>query len=407
MKNHSPVIYVALPAMNEADYISGFIDCLQSQIYKDFKLLVCINQPDNWWDDPDKVHICYNNSKTIDFLRSVGDLDIEIIDKSSRGEGWKGKKHGVGWARKLLMNRIADIANDDDLIVSLDVDTTFFPGYFSSLIEFFKSRPKAVAMSVPYYHNLTGDETTDRAILRYEIYLRYYNLNMLRIGSPYAFTAIGSAIVLPAKSYKAIGGMTPHKSGEDFYFLQKLRKYGEIILWNKEKVFPAARFSDRVDFGTGPAMIKGRAGDWSSYPIYPYQYFDEIKQLFDMFPYLYEKTLPTPLDEFLREKFDDADIWTPLRNNSKKKEQFVKACHHKFDAFRTFQYLKWRYINEEQKSDEENLIGFINTNYAKSFSNIRFDNFTFSDTSIEMLDEIRNCFSEKERAFQYYAMIFS
>jgi glycosyltransferase involved in cell wall biosynthesis len=400
MKNYSPVIYVALPAMNEADYITDFIACLKSQIYNNYKLFVCVNQPDNYWDDPDKVHICKNNKRTIEFLKSLQGIDIEIIDKSSRGEGWKGKKNGVGWARKLLMDKISHEAKDDDLIVSLDADTTFSPHYFSSLIESFKFRQKAVALSVPYYHNLTGDEIADRAILRYEIYLRYYNLNMLRIGSPYAFTAIGSAIVLPVKSYKAIGGMTPHKSGEDFYFLQKLRKYGDIILWNSEKVFPAARFSDRVDFGTGPAMIKGRAGDWSSYPIYPFQYFDEIKQLFDLFPGLYEKTLSTPVDTFLEEKFGNADIWSPLRKNSKKKEQFIKACHHKFDAFRSFQYLKWRHENDVEKSSEENLIEFINIEYTKSLNYTLLDNFNFSNTSIKILNDIRDFLLKKEEVKQ-------
>ncbi len=96
-------------------------------------------------------------------------------------------------------------------------------------------------------------------------------------GARISFTAIGSAMALPVKSYRAIGGMTPHKSGEDFYFLQKLRKFGKVLTWNKEKVYPEARYSDRVFFGTGPAMIKGRDGDWSSYPIYPFELFDEIK----------------------------------------------------------------------------------------------------------------------------------
>ena len=396
----SPDIYVALPAMDEADYIPNFIDCLQSQSFKGFKLLACINQPDNWWDNPGKVHICENNQRTIEFLNGINGFDIEIIDKSSRGEGWKGKKYGVGWARKSIMDKIASEAADNDLIVSLDADTTFSPDYFSSLIESFSTHSKAVALSVPYYHKLTGDEIADRAILRYEIYLRYYNLNMLRIGSPYAFTAIGSAIALPVKSYRAIGGMTPHKSGEDFYFLQKLRKYGDILLWNREKVYPAARFSSRVDFGTGPAMIKGRAGDWSSYPVYPYYYFDEIKQLFDLFPDLYERSLPTPLDDFFEEKFGDADIWTPLRVNSRKKEQFIKACHHKFDAFRTFQYLKWRHLDETGKSDEENLLEFINRGLINGLDNKPLYDFTFSDSSIDILNEIRDVLCKNEEIFQ-------
>ncbi len=398
MTEYNPTLFVALPALAELDYIAGFIDCLRSQTYRKFELTVCVNQPDEWWDNAEKVPVCENNLKTILFLKKIKDIKIDIIDKSSRGEGWKEKKSGVGWARKILMNKIVLNAKNDDLIVSLDADTTFSPGYFQSLVDSFKYHPKAVAAAIPYYHKLTGDEAADRAILRYEIYLRYYDLNMLQIGSPYAFTAIGSAIVLPVKSYKAIGGITPHKSGEDFYFLQKLRKYGNVIIWNNEKVYPAARFSDRVDFGTGPAMIKGREGDWSSYPVYPQHYFGVIKKLFDLFPSLFEKSVPTPLDDFIEEKFGTADIWTPLRNNSTGKGNFIKACHHKFDALRTFQFLKWKYSKETINDDKPELIKFI------SQLNILNENvlnkFTFSSSSVEILDDIRNGLMRNETEIQ-------
>jgi len=78
-----------------------------------------------------------------------------------------------------------------------------------------------------------------------EIYTRNYAINLLRINSPYAFTALGSAIALPVKSYKQSADWHQN-SAEKILFLQKLRKYGNIIVHNKEKVFPAARFSDRV-----------------------------------------------------------------------------------------------------------------------------------------------------------------
>jgi hypothetical protein len=110
---------------------------------------------------------------------------------------------------------------------------------------------------------------------------------------------------------------------------------------------------------------------------------------------LYEKTLSTPVDTFLEEKFGNADIWSPLRKNSKKKEQFIKACHHKFDAFRSFQYLKWRHENDVEKSSEENLI-----EYTKSFNYTLLDNFNFSNTSIKILNDIRDFLLKKEEVKQ-------
>ena len=328
-------------------------------------------------------------------------MDIRLNDKSSKGKGWKGKNYGVGWARRTIMDQIALEANDSDIIINLDADTTFGPDYFSSVLQNFKQHPEAVAVSVPYYHELTGDEVKDRSILRYEIYMRYYAINMWRIGSPYSFTAIGSAIALPVSSYKAIGGITPHKSGEDFYFMQKLRKYGDVICRNEEKVFPAARYSDRVGFGTGPAMIKGREGDWNSYPVYPYEYFDEIKSTYELFPCLFRKDTDTPMDKFIEEKFGEKNIWILLRANFKEEEKFIRACHHKLDGFRVFQYLKWR-NRENDLTDEENLIRFLEKFYPEKSASLGFDSkeLVFADISVENLNELRNMLAEIEEKYQ-------
>lgn len=394
-------IYVALPAMNEADYLPAFIECIKNQSFRNFSLAVCVNQPENWWEMEDKLTICQNNKDSIEYLHTINDLDIHIIDKSSKGNGWKGKKYGVGWARKVVMDYCASKADSSDIIICLDADTTFRPDYFSSVIQTFKQNPNVVALSNPYYHLLTGDETKDRAILHYEIYMRYFALNMWRIGSPYSFTAVGSAIALPVSAYKAIEGITPHKSGEDFYFLQKLRKYGEIICWNREKVYPAARYSDRVGFGTGPAMIKGREGDWNSYPIYPIAFYDEVKSTYDLFPVLFERNLETPMDIFNQEKFGEKDIWNLLRENFKQKEKFVRACHNKLDGFRVFQFLKWR--NSENKlTDEENFNLFFDKFYPERLSSLSFDlkTLSFEKSSVKDLDELRDLLVKIEEGYQ-------
>jgi hypothetical protein len=199
------------------------------------------------------------------------------------------------------MDAINKVAKAKDIIVSLDADTTFRENYFSSLAENFSDHPDAVAIAVPYFHQLVEDEAANRAMLRYEIYMRYYSLNLWKIGSPYSFMALGSAMAFPLWAYRAVGGMTPKMSGEDFYFLQKLRKYGKMLFSNPEKVYPAARFSDRVYFGTGPAMIKGNQGDWTSYPIYSFHYFDEIRMTTDLFTEFFRKTKSTPVVSFLRQ----------------------------------------------------------------------------------------------------------
>ncbi len=396
-----PLIYIALPALDELENLPVFIDCIRRQDYPRYRLFVCINQPESWWSRVDKLEHCMRNKKSLDYLHSIRDIDMTILDKSSKGKGWPEKQSGVGQARRLLMDSIERIADGGDIILSLDADTTFNPGYLSSIAAGFSAAHSARAISVPYYHKLTGDEVKDRLILRYEIYMRYYAINLWRINSPYSFTAIGSAIALHVKSYRAIGGITPHKSGEDFYFLQKLRKYGPVLTWTEEKVYPAARYSDRVGFGTGPAMIKGRAGDWSSYPVYAAGLFDEVKKTYENFRELYSGDVVVPMDGFIREKFGAESIWEPLRKNCKTQRQFQRACHHKLDAFRVLQFLKWK-SNTHPRTDEENLFECLETHYPDLYGSLTFDpaGFTFEESPVTLLDDLRNLLAGIEENYQ-------
>ncbi len=388
--------------MDETEMLPHCINCIEKQLYRNFHVVICINQPEDCWDIPEKKNICLNNKKIFDFLIKKNSEHITIIDKTSKGNGWQGNKKGVGWARKTIMDYISKKANNNDIILSLDADTVFSEKYFSSIIDIFSKNQNAAALSNPYYHRLTGSEAEDKAILHYEIYMRNYAINLMNINSPYAFTALGSAIAVTVSAYKAIGGMTPKLSGEDFYFLQKLKKYGNIIIHNSEKVFPAARFSDRVFFGTGPAMIKGNQGDWSSYPIYHNSLFSDIKKTYDAFPDLLTKSFETPLTNFIKEIFKKEDIWEPLRKNFNSEKQFVRACHEKIDGLRILQYCK-QTQSQLDISDEQ----CLKENYSKLFSSIKpienpndFDNFDFSNSSVEQLNRIRNYLANIEEILQ-------
>ena len=395
------MLHIALPVMNEPELLPVLMDCVRSQTFRDFQFYVCINQPDEWWDDPGKIQACENNRKSLEYLKRLDDPRIVIIDKCSRGTGWSGRKHGVGWARKTVMDLINRHGADKDILISLDADTTFSPNYFMSVVENFAEHPEAVALAVPYFHHQVSDSRAYRAILRYEIYMRYYSINMWRTGSPYTFTALGSAIACPLWAYRAVGGMTPKMSGEDFYFLQKLRKYGMMLFHNKEKVYPAARFSDRVYFGTGPAMIKGDAGDWSSYPIYPFRFFDEIAETIRIFPDFFTSTQSTRVSEFLKTQFNESDPFRPLRENCRDRQQFIRACHEKLDGLRILQYLKMR-IKEESSADEKNLGDFLISFYPDEIPamNIDFGKLSFMNSGLDILEDIRMFLVKKEEEIQ-------
>jgi len=401
--NGLPFINVALPVMDEPGLLPRLLGCIASQTYRRFRLIVCVNQPDSWWNDPLKIQSCRNNALTLELLKKWHCEEKVVIDRSSRGHGWTGKRLGVGYARKTVMDHAGSMAGPDEIILSLDADTTFSDNYFLSVAENFRAHPDAVALAVPYFHRTGADDRANRAMLRYEIYMRHYFLNLARIGSPYSFTALGSAMALPVWAYRATGGMTPKLSGEDFYFLQKLRKYGPVLLWNDEMVYPEGRFSDRVFFGTGPAMIKGAAGDWTSYPVYPAVLFNDILETYLLLPVFYYETPPTKIAEFLAGVFREKDPFLPLRMNHRDMDHFSRAFHEKFDGLRVLQYLKT--MNEgTAAADEANLHEYFRefwpaeAGLAETTDPSRF---SFATSPVEDMEKIRDFLARKEAEVRF------
>lgn len=390
-------LFVTIPALNELDYLPRTLQALEKQQTKvSFSVYVCVNQPDSWWEQADKKDICENNRQLLFKLRRRHyAFPLHILDKSSPGKGWDDKNFGVGWARKTLFDHIMGIADPEDILVSMDADTVFGEHYLDSLAQNFTAHPQQQVVSVPYYHPLTGDEAANRAILRYEIYMRNCLLNLFRIDCPYNFTAIGSAIAAKIKALQKINGITPMKSGEDFYLLQKLRKMTPISNWNDEMVHPAARFSDRVFFGTGPAMIKGSQGLWDSYPIYHYSLFNEVKKTYDLIDRLYTEDLSTPFIAFLKEQFKTDNLWEPLRKNVKDLEHFRHAFHEKADGLRVLQFLKAEQTKlniRDEQSLQDNwplLISTASPDFLKK-------DFSFHTLTTEQLAELREMLFEEE-----------
>jgi hypothetical protein len=220
--------------------------------------------------------------------------------------------------------------------------------------------------------------------------MRAYALNMWRIRSPYCFSALGSAIAFPVWAYRAAGGMTPKLSGEDFYFLQKIVKTGRLLHWNGEIVYPATRLSDRVFFGTGPALIKGIEGDWNSYPIYDFRLFDQVAETCRAFGSLFIKDVNTPLDDFMIRRFGSLP-WENLRKNFKTQAHFIRACHEKIDGLRILQFLK-ESQNPDEKVSEAALSALLML-YAKQFADLMGTintNIDFELSSVDELNQIRD-----------------
>lgn len=399
MEQPQPKLHIALPAMNERDYIERTLECISKQTLKDFHTWICVNQPESYRNNSDKNHICENNGRTLELLSQYKLPNLHILDYSSEGRGWQEGKLGVGMARKTLMDTIAAYANSEDIIVSMDADTIFEEEYLSSVKQQFEENPSALALANPYYHPLVPDETTTRAMLRYEIYMRYYSLNLRFTGTPYCFSPLGSSMAARVSAYRKINGLTPKKSGEDFYFLQKMVKAGRLLMYNHQIVYPGTRLSDRVFFGTGPAMIKGIAGQWDAYPLFNPELFDLVKQTIALFPQLFRNPCPTPMDEYFNTHFKETDIFAPLRINNKDQARFIKACHEKIDGLRILQFLKANHILNP-RSDEENLLLFVERFFPDADIQVKIKDLSFSHSDVDILNKIRNFLFETELKIQ-------
>lgn len=390
-------LYVAIPAMDELQELPLTLqDLAAQQVRLPFEVHICVNQPEAYWQDDVHRMVCVHNQELLDFLNSFSALPLRILDYSSPGKGWKGKNFGVGWARKVLFDNILKEASPDDIMVSLDADTRVKPGYLQSIADNFAQHPEIPAIAVPYYHSLTGDEARDRAVLRYEFYMRNYAINLLRIGSPYGFTAIGSAMAMRARALRKIGGITPLKSGEDFYLMQKMRKMAVVGLYNDECVYPAARYSTRVAFGTGPAMMKGSQGDWDSYPIFAQSCFASIAESYERLPQLYQQDLHTEFLDFLQEMSQSAtSLWQPIRNNVKDLPHFVQAFHEKADGLRILQFVR-RQHKTSPIEDENGLFHNVSSWISSEIPNWWNPEKPLNEFSIKQLDYIRNLLFDYE-----------
>lgn len=394
------VLRIAIPAMDELDFLPATLDALTKQdIVLPFEVYVCVNQPDDYWDNPDKKIVCENNQKLLKFLQDYRPLTLHILDYASPGLCWKVKKWGVGYARKVLFERILSDCDPKDIIVSLDADTIIPPHYLQSVAEQFEQNPEMTALCVPYYHLLNGDdETRDKALLRYEIYMRNYSVNLLKINSPYGFTALGSAIAMRAESLRKIGNITPLQSGEDFYLVQKFCKMGGLSLFNTECVYPAGRYSDRVPFGTGPAMRNGANGIWDSYPVYHHSFFAPIEEAYGKLRELYENTLSVEDNDFLhflQKEKQKSDIWQDIRENVSDFQHFVKAFHQKADGLRILQFVRAKH-REQPELERDALYDNFHLWVTDNCPGWLMPSKPWHQYTLEQLDTLRNLLFKEE-----------
>ncbi|MFO7569190.1 MAG: hypothetical protein R6W75_05285 [Smithellaceae bacterium] len=273
-------------------------------------------------------------------------LKLGYVDASSHGCEIPRNEGGVGMARKIGMDAalslLRETMDEPGLILSLDADTRVEPNYLEAISQYFTNNTHAAV--VAYAHDLPEEPEMREAICCYEIFLRYWVLGLRYARSPYAYHAVASTIVTTARAYLDVRGMNRRAAGEDFYFLNKLAKLGQIGHVNTTKIYPSARISDRVPFGTGAAMERTLSGQRMRHLLYDPRVFDILAKWLLLMKdscredprNILEKAdnIHPRLSAFLMQR-RFTDVWTKIGKNVKSTNHLHRQFHIWFDGFET------------------------------------------------------------------------
>ena len=403
---------VVIPALAEKDSLLATLSGLSRNSQAELRrtLILCvINNRGNHIASPEVIN---NNQDTIAYLSllikgETGDfacdeglvghlrdicknpLRLAFIDASSPGREMPDRSGGVGAARKMGMDaalRLFDYTIDGrKLLFSLDADTIVRNNYLEAVRSFFLHE-RAGAAVVTYVHQRPASARSRLAISTYEIFLRYYVLGLLYARSPYSFHTIGSTMICTADAYVAVGGMNRRDGAEDFYFLNKLAKFTRIGRISTTAVYPSARPSWRVPFGTGRRIIRFLDGGEDEFLLYDPRVFSILKKWLDLMKSSPDRETAeimalagnvSPLLLSYLEMNQFFGTWQSIRKNTKQYEGLRRQFHFWFDGFKTMKLIRFLTDRGFPKIDMfEAVAGLLHmqkSDFPSLFPNMRSD----------------------------------
>ena len=295
-----------------------------------------------------------DNQKTLAYLRKIkSKVNISFIDACSAGKEMDDKNGGVGLARKigmdLALTKFDYLSINKNIIICTDADCIVDSDYLSEISQEF-NRNNFEAAVVNFAHDISGRDEETKAIICYEIFLRYYVLGLKFANSDYAFHTIGSTMLCTPQAYVKVEGMNKRKAAEDFYFLEKLAKVYPIGEIKSTFVHPSKRGSWRVPFGTGRSVDRYLSNTRDEYLLYNPRSFIVLKTWLEVFNNILisdqsaliriSKNIHPALSEFLTSQdFENFINKVLLKNNNT--AEIEKQKHLWFDAFRTLKLIHY------------------------------------------------------------------
>ncbi len=347
---------LVIPAYNETDdFLQRFIN--SSLVNHNVLLILVINQPDSESDSTMQnnlnnqcklsgTQLWKNRNLTLLQIRQT-QSHILVVDRFNHSYSIKDDQ-GVGLARKTGADIACSLIDQGVItspwICSTDADTYLPENYFSAL----ENIPEKQAAATYNFSHIAKQDALSKATQHYEQALRYYVCGLKWAGSTYAFHTIGSTLAFRYNYYALVRGFPKRAAGEDFYLLNKLAKLDSIWTITDATVLIEPRLSDRVPFGTGPA-VSGilQLPEINDYHYYNPQLFVELKHCISAMDQLWEEKedfaswfdrLSEPVQfALIQLKFNKltAHILKQVSN----KQQCDQHVEQWFDGFRTLKFI--------------------------------------------------------------------
>lgn len=358
---------ICIPAFDEAKHLPTLLERLSTE--NDLLVIVIINSPESADIPKARSQQLAENIKQQFSLQQILANNCQLLTLNDKTTHLLLIEHysipeeeGVGLVRKIACDVACQLINDQKVIspwiYSTDADVTLPSDYFLS------SKTVAndyAAALFAFKHQDNSDKKIQSSLLLYEYSLFYYVEALRWAGSGYAFHTIGSTLLLNYHHYALARGFPKRAAGEDFYLLNKLKKIGKIHSFAKPVLTLSGRTSNRVPFGTGPALntISQFKSPEAEYLFYHPHCFLQLKNWLALLPSLWDaKDLNVVVsDELLLTGLKQIGTEKALIHslqNSKNQESFVKHMHNWFDAFKTLKLvhslrdLKLSSINKAQ-----------------------------------------------------------
>lgn len=346
-KNYDYVIVI--PICNESN------DCLRtvfSNIQEKVLIVVVVNSPigQTKWQENNFIFInqLSNSSKQITKLSADCQLlkfnqfkDVLLVDRNTEDKQIHAD-NGVGLARKIGCDIALKYYTQGFIkqpwIYSTDADVVLPKNYFPQSID---NNADYSAIVLDFKH-VSDDKHLNQLQFYYDFKLRYYHAGITYAGIEYNCIPLGSTLIVNMECYAQVRGFPKRNAGEDFYLLNKLAKIKPIKYRVDDLVVEIqSRISNRVPFGTGPALAQiSNLANVNEYKYYHPSCFTHLKQWFLYLQSLWDGgclNLSEPTDKNLQDLYEYLSCKTVFKKSqtqitsANRWQQFI---HQWFDAFK-------------------------------------------------------------------------